>query len=61
LAGFFRDRLLRETTAQAIAVLDAQFPWLCRAELRVPFARQEFGDPGKSSINQTKSNSVSER
>ena len=29
-----------ETTAQAIALLDAQFPWLCRAELRVPLARK---------------------
>jgi hypothetical protein len=25
-----------ETTAQAIATLDAQFPWLCRAEQRTP-------------------------
>ena len=30
----------RESTAKAIAVLDAQFPWLCRAELRGPFARK---------------------
>ena len=28
----------RETTAKAIARLDAQFPWLCRAELRAPHA-----------------------
>jgi hypothetical protein len=25
-----------EATAQAIATLDAQFPWLCRAEQRTP-------------------------
>jgi hypothetical protein len=25
-----------ETTAQTIATLDAQFPWLCRAEQRTP-------------------------
>jgi hypothetical protein len=30
----------RETTALAIALLDAQFPWLCRAELRVPIANK---------------------
>ena len=27
-----------QTTAEAIAMLDAQFPWLRAAELRVPFA-----------------------
>jgi hypothetical protein len=29
-----------ETTALAIALLDAEFPWLCRAELRVPIANK---------------------
>jgi hypothetical protein len=30
--------VLQETTAKAIAVLEAQFPWLCRAELHAPLA-----------------------
>ena len=33
-----------ETTATAIAVLDEQFPWLCRAEKRVPLKRQTPGE-----------------
>ena len=32
-----------ETTAKAIALLDAQFPWLCRAELRILRAGESSG------------------
>ena len=44
-----------ETTAKAIALLDAQFPWLCCAERRVPFAgkdsaRANFSDTGRTAI-----------
>jgi hypothetical protein len=35
----------RQTTAQAIAMLNLQFPWLCAADRRVPAASEEQGLP----------------